>query len=193
MQKLLFTVAALTLLVAPSVAQSEGTMGGLGFHAVSSPFAGLGPIIGSQFGTPTLGVRQWFSERVGGDIGLGYMSFSEDPGDTKITGFGLSVGVPISLRKVGESVNFIFRPGVLFTTLEEEQGPPPILTTKWTGFAVSGELEAEWMMTDRLSMSASHGLVYSQIKDDGSPAQKFTTIGSTGSGFTQLGFHLYLW
>ena len=31
------------------------------------------------------------------------------------------------------------------------------------------------------------------MKDNGSPSVKFTSFGTTGSNFTQMGFNLYIW
>jgi hypothetical protein len=49
------------------------------------------------------------------------------------------------------------------------------------------------MVADNVSISAAHGIAYNSMKDDGTPEIKFTSIGTTGSNFTQLGFTVYLW
>lgn len=194
MKRLIFTVAALSLLILPGTSSAQGTsMGGLGFHAGSTPFDGFGFLTGRDFAVPTVGLRQWFNDQVGGDLGVGFFSLSADPGEDKLTGFMFSVGVPISLKRVNDNVNFILRPGLLWGTQEEEIGPAPVTTTKWTAFAVTGELEVEWMVTDRLGVSASHGLSYGQITDDGSPETKITSVGTFGNNFMHLGFTCYLW
>ena len=82
MKKLLFTIVALSLFVIPPVAFAEGTtMGGLGFHAGSTPFDGFGFLTGREFAAPSIGIRHWLSERVGGDIGVGFFNLSAKPGE----------------------------------------------------------------------------------------------------------------
>lgn len=194
MKKLFFALAALALLTPPPLAQAQETpAGGLGFHAGSTPFDGFGYLTNHDFAAPSIGLRHWFNDRVGGDLGVGYFNVSTDPSENKVTGFMFSVGVPLSLSRVSNSVNFILRPGILWGTQEEEIGPPPVATSKWTAFAITGELEAEWMVTDYLSVSASHGIAYGQIHDDGDPETKITSIGTLGNNFTNLGFTCYLW
>ncbi len=41
--------------------------------------------------------------------------------------------------------------------------------------------------------TASHGLAWASLEDDGTPKVKFTSMGTTGNNFTQLGFNIYLW
>lgn len=194
MKKLLFTVAALALLASPPLARAEGThMGGLGFHAGSSPFDGFGFLTGRDFAAPSVGARQWFTDLVGGDVGVGFFNLSAKPGEDKLTGVMVSVGVPILLKRLDDRVNFIFRPGFAWGSQKEELGPAPVVTTTWTALAVTGELEAEWMVTEHLGVSASHGVAYGQIHDDGTPETKITSVGTLGNNFTQLGFTVYLW
>jgi hypothetical protein len=194
MKKLLVMVAALSLLVLPSVAAAQDAPGGgLGFHAGSTPFDGFGFLTGRDFAAPTLGLRHWFNSQIGGDLGVGFFNLSADPGDDKLTGFMFSVGLPISMKRVNDNVNFILRPGVMWGTQEEELGPPPVVTTKWTAFAVTGELEVEWMVTSNVGVSASHGIAYGQITDDGTPETKITSVGTLGNNFMHLGFTCYLW
>ena len=194
MKQLVFTLAALSLLVLPASSRAQETaMGGLGFHAGSSPFDGLGFLTNHDFAVPTLALRHWFGERVGADIGVGYFSVSTEPSENKVTGVMFTAGLPISVKRVSDKVNFILRPGILWGTQEEEVGPPPVVTTKWTAFAVTGELEVEWMVTERLSLSGSHGFAYGQLRDDGTPETKITSVGTLGNNFTSLGFTCYLW
>ncbi|HEY6194369.1 MAG TPA: outer membrane beta-barrel protein [Candidatus Eisenbacteria bacterium] len=194
MKKLCFVFAAAALLGAVTAHATEGTMGGLGFHVGSSPFSGI-LISSGPATTPTLGIRQWFTPSVGFDLGVGYNVFNSTQGAQRDqwTGFAVEAGLPF-VAKRWEHVSFVVRPGFQFGTLEDQdKSAPPTLSTKWTSVGVSGEFEVEWMVADKVSLSASHGLGWNSLKDDATPSTKFTSFGTTGSNFTQLGFHVYLW
>ncbi len=191
MKKFLFTAAAISMLfMAPAADAAGETMGGLGFRTGTSPFAAI-PIAPVQT-SPTIGGRHWFNDQVGVDFGVGYNQFKIEPSPETWTGFAFDVGVPITLKRVNDKVNLIFRPGFQWSSLEDDDStfPPAI---KYTTLGVSGELEVEWMIADHLTVSASHGLAYHKLEDDGTPKTTFTSIGTVGSNFTQLGFHVYLW
>jgi hypothetical protein len=127
---------------------------------------------------------------MGVDFGVGYTSLTIDPGSSEWTGFVFDLGVPISVKKIGENVNFIFRPGFQYSTIEDNSGTPSV---KWTGTSFLGELEVEWMVTERLSVSAAQGIAYSTLSDDGTPKTELSAFGTTGTTFANLGFHVYLW
>ena len=181
--------------VTGNASASSESMGGLGFHVSSSPFSGIN-LSSAPTATPTLGLRQWFSEKAAIDLGLGYNVFNSTQGTQKETwtGFALDGGLPLVLKE-WDHVNFIFRPGVQFAKLkDEDKTVAPTVTTQWTTLTVSGDLEVEWMVANKVSLSAAHGIGWSSLKDDSNPTvQKFTSFGTTGSNFTQLGFHVYLW
>ena len=189
--KRLFAVASLALLLAVPAHAAEGQMGGPGFRLVPSPFSPLvTSVISPVEATPTLGIRHWMNAKMGVDFALGYTNLNIDPGTTSFSGFVFDVGLPLSVKKVGENVNFIFRPGFRYSTIEDESGTPSV---KWTGTQFLGELEVEWMVTERLSVSAAHGIAYSALSDDGTPKTELTSFGTTGTTFANLGFHVYLW
>ena len=184
MKKILAMASLLTVLAASAHAQDP--MGGLGFR---------------NSGGATVGLRQWFSEKMGVDAGIGFATLNAEINGTKVqenTGFAFDLGLPISLKS-WDKVNFIFRPGFGFetTTLKDKTTPIPPNEDKFTQYAVSGELEVEWMIAEKVSISAAHGIAYNSltIEDNDSPVneQKITGFNTTGSNFTQLGFHIYLW
>ena len=184
-------IAALLLLAAPS-AHAEGTMGGLGFRTTASPFAYLK--LSQNETQPTVGGRHWFTEQVAVDVGIGYNQDKYEPATETWTGFSFDLGLPILLKKVSDRVLFLLRPGVQWGSLEDKnEYLAPTVTTKYTMIGVSGELEVEWMVADRLSVSAAHGLAWHRLEDDGSPKTTATSFGTSGSNFTSLGFHVYLW
>jgi opacity protein-like surface antigen len=189
MMKRFLALAALALLLA-APAHAQGPKGGLGFHTANSPFLHLPLTSLDSEASPTVGGRHWFNSNVGVDAGIGYSQLKVDPNTSTWTGFTFDLGVPISVKKVNDKVNLILRPGFQWGSLEDESGTP---TVKWTGMMFSGEFEVEWMVVDNLSVSAAHGFGYSRIEDDGSPKTEITSFRTTGSSFTNLGFHVYLW
>jgi opacity protein-like surface antigen len=205
--KKLITLAAALLLVAAGSAHAAaaGSMGGIGFRSLDGPSNTLvGSGLPISFTTsPAIGVRHWFSEKAGVDLAIGFTTLSVEvsPPTTKTdegTGFVFDAGIPWALKK-WEKVSFIFRPGVTYGTAEAKDKqtvtPPNKLTSSL--LSVSGELEVEWMVTDRVSVSAAHGIAYRdvELKDNASPENKAKIKGwdTTGNNFTQLGFHVYLW
>jgi hypothetical protein len=195
--KKILTIAAL-LVALPLVAQAQSDpMGGLGFR--SGEALSSGPVGIST--SPTIGIRQWFSSQMGVDAAIGFSTVSFESGSTttdEATGFAFDLGLPISLKS-WDKVNFIFRPGFAYQTAktEDKTNPTPPNELKATTWAATGELEVEWMLADKLSISAAHGIAYSSIKveDNDSPVNeaKATGFSTTGSNFTSLGFHVYLW
>lgn len=193
MKKLLVAAAAVTMLLGPVAARAQDNMGGLGFRTLD---AGAGT-------SPAIGIRQWFSPNLGVDLGVGFSTFKFEAGpaptaDQEANGFAFDVGLPWSARK-WDKVNFILRPGFQYgrAKSEDKLDPTPPNEDTVTSWAVSGELEVEFMFVDKVSVSASHGIVYrsTKITNNATPEfeQKFTGFDTEGSNFTQLGFHVYLW
>lgn len=203
MKILLITASAATLLLAPVAAHAQDTMGGLGFRTLNDP---AGPVAGTIFGfstSPAIGIRQWFGPRLGLDLGVGFSTFSVEQGPPTTTtdegtGFVLDVGLPYAAKK-WDKVSFIVRPGFQYSraTTEDKQDPTPPNKLTFTAFAVSGELEVEYMFVDKVSISAAHGIAYRSVKinDNDTPENESTLSGfnTGGQNFTQLGFHVYLW
>ncbi len=200
MKKSFFAIAVAAAVIvsfgSTSARAADENTGGVGFHVGSSPFAGIALSPGPT-ATPTLGIRQWFSKVAGLDLGFGFNVFNSIEGTQKETwtGFAIDAGVPL-VAKEWQRVNFIVRPGAQFARLrDEDKTVPPPVTTDWKVFGLSAELEVEWMVADRVSISASQGIGWRTLKSESatSPEQKFTSVGTTGSNFTELGFHVYLW
>ena len=202
MKKLTMLAAALLIVTAGS-AQAAGTMGGLGFRSLDGPTNSL-INSGVTFTTsPAIGIRHWFSGQAGVDLAIGFSSLSVEGGSpsTKAdegSGFVFDAGIPWAVRK-WEKVSFIFRPGVTYGTAEAKDKLATSAPNKTTStlLSVSGELEVEWMVTDKVSISAAHGIAYRslELKDNDTPENKIKVTGfdTTGNNFTQLGFHVYLW
>ena len=189
MLKRMLAFASLVLLLA-APANAQGPKGGIGFHAGGSPFNGLFGVDVEP--SPTIGLRHWLNSQVAVDFGLGYSQLKIEPSPQTLTGFSFALGVPISLKKVSDKVNFILRPGFQWSSLEDDDSTfPPAVTV--TTIAIMGELEVEWMVAENLSISAAHGIAYRKLEDDFTPKTTYTSFGTTGSNFTNLGFHVYLW
>lgn len=196
-KKLLAFACLFMIVAAGAQAQETYPMGGFGFR--SGAALNTGPVGFSA--TPTIGIRQWFSSQMAADLAVGFATVSvENNGTTTDEGsaFAFDLGLPISLKS-WDKVNFIFRPGFVFSSakLEDKTAVAPPNELKATIYAVTGELEVEWMLADKVSISAAHGIAYGSttVEDNDTPVNelKLTGFSTTGSNFTQLGFHVYLW
>jgi hypothetical protein len=166
-------VLALTFSVGTASAQDH-MKGGLGFHNVEAP----------------LGVRWWLSSgKFAIDAGLGFGENHDPATDENLSHWALDIGVPISLKR-WDRVDFMFRPGVLYTSQEEVTGVAPITTDNTTVLAVNAELEAEVFLADNVSFSAAQGFGIFSTEFAGGGSE--SNWGTTGANFTNIGFHVYL-
>ena len=167
--KRLIGLAILALVLDAGAVAAHGSTekGALGFHHVDAP----------------IGLRWWLSDKVGLDGGLGFGS--EDLGTQSISSFTIDAGLPLMLRS-WDRAHFIFRPGLLYLSEEE-----PGTTNNNTAFRIGAELEAEVFLVDQVSVSAAHGFAITNFNPAG-PGPSFTDWGTTGSNFTTIGFHVYL-
>ena len=183
----LFAAAAALVSMHPGQARAQAAEepaehrdGSLGFHDVDAP----------------LGVRWWFSgQKVGLDLGAGFQSNSAGPvgyPNDHLKTFAVAAGVPLTLKS-WRQVHFLFRPGIFYQNEQVRASvpPEPFATENQKTIRVTGELEAEAFLLDNFSVSASHGIGWSQF-DPGFGADKETSFGTLGRGFTSVGFHLYL-
>ena len=202
MKKLMILAAAL-LVVGATSAQAENPMGGLGFRSLNGSGNTLQNSRVSFTSSPTIGVRQWFSDQIAMDFAVGFMSVSVEGGSPSVktdegTGWAVDAGIPFVAKKL-DKVFFILRPGFQYGRAVAKDKLTTTLPNKFTNtfLAVTGELEVEYMLTDKLSLSAAHGIRYFSIKaeDNFTPKRetKLTGFDTTGDNFTQLGFHVYLW
>ncbi len=177
-------VAASLAAAQPGPARAQGgdaaehRSGGIGFHDVDAPIGG----------------RWWLSgQKVAADLGLGYQAVpAPDFSSEHLKTFAIDAGLPIAL-KTWHQMHLLARPGFFYQTRQVEvAGPPaPFATESQKTIRITGELEAEAFLLDNFSVSASHGIEWSQF-DPGFGAEKQTTFGTLGRGFTSVGFHVYL-
>lgn len=189
---LMLAAAALPASAASAPADNgpKDAMGGIGFRAPITP---LSFALVEPQAAPTIGFRQWFNKRFGLDAAVGYYQAEIKPLPEKFTGYTVDLGLPITIKRPSERVNLILRPGFQWGQLEDVDETPPPITIDWDLLGTTLDLEVEWMVADKLSISASHGIGYFRLRDNGSPKTSRTYAGTTGSNFTELGFHVYLW
>lgn len=152
--------------------------GGLGFHDFDAPIGG----------------RWWFSgQKVALDFGIGFQS---DPApsypDEHEKTLALAAGIPIALKS-WRQVHVLFRPGIFYQTRQRQATSPPVAfdTQSEETLRITGEIEAEAFLLDNFSVSASHGIGWNRF-DPAFDPDKETSFGTLGNGFTEVGFHYYL-
>lgn len=172
MKKTILAVTTLALLMGATSAFAAKTA--LGFYDSAAP----------------IGIRTWLSDKMGLDLGIGFNNQSISNGGQSTSGFTFDAGLPL-VMKSWDKVKVNVRPGVQFGS----QDVPTGLTTKEkvTGFQVSGDIEAEVMLMDNVSVSTHMGLAYTSQKSDASGSPTLSTIGLTGVNFFGAGVHIYLW
>jgi hypothetical protein len=167
MKKILFFTIALCLVAGTALAKDTTGRLGIGFTYSQTP----------------VGARYWVNDKVGVDAGFGIKTRD----DGNLTDFAFSGGVPIVLMNDADRVNFLVRPGVLYTSTDTNTQD----YSAATDLMLSATLEFEVFLTDDFSASASHGFAIS-IMDDGSPNSSSTTdYGTFGNNLTEFGFHYY--
>ena len=178
-------VVSLALVTLTGVASAQGTaqpataeheQGGLGFHSVQAP----------------LGGRWWLNQKFAIDVGLGFGSQEVDVAgtSTNLSNWALDLGVPITIRKF-DRLYVLFRPGILYLSQEDVVDPgPPLIKDDDTSMALNLEIEAEVFLTDRFSVSASHGLAF--VNNSPAVGESTSDWGTTGANFTNVGFHIYM-
>jgi hypothetical protein len=172
---IVFLALALTLMAGAAGAQPMHPDGALGFHDVDAP----------------LGMRWWFSgQKMALDLGIGFGSEENVVADEDLSHFAFEAGLPIMLKS-WDRVHFIVRPGIVYRSQEVILGlGPPVDTDNDTQLVVQGELEAEVFLVDNVSVSAAQGLAI--VNTDFAGGGSATDWSTTGSNFTTLGFHVYL-
>ena len=175
--KKIFAFTALAMLISAAAFAAEAKTA-LGFHSFDAP----------------IGIRTWFNNQVGLDLGVGLSSNTYTHGspavDDKNSGYSLEAGLPY-VFKSWDKVKFIGRPGVIYNTNKQE--PAGGTTVKNTNFSVMGELEVELAVAENVTISMSHGVAFNSSHDDRTPENKSSGFETIGNSWSSLGFHVYLW
>jgi hypothetical protein len=174
--KRLIALAALALVLGAGTASAQGGpehyKGACGFHNIEAP----------------AGIRWWLSDKLALDAGLGFGS--NEIANDNFSHWALDVGLPIMMRS-WDKVHVLLRPGILYTSQEVDINPGPILDKdNDTSMTVGAEIEAEVFLADNFSVSAAHGFAFVN-NDPAGPGGSSTDWGTTGSNFTNIGFHIY--
>ncbi len=145
--------------------------------------------IGFMESDAPVGGRYMLSDKMGLDVGLGFISIdAEDTTGGRASGnkqlaiagtqFVLRVGLPIAM-KTGDKVALHVRPGLGITSTSPENDN----IESDTSIDISGLLVAEWMMSNTISISGSHGLRIALDPNN---------LGTVGNGVTNFGVHYWL-
>jgi len=175
--KRIITLAALALttaLAVPAMADPAAGKWGLGYFRPEAP----------------IGVRYWFSEKAGLDLGVGFSS--DDAGSETLSGFTLDIGVPFVMAHT-EKAFFFVRPGFGYNSQDQLTGAPPPAPAKNTpttmGFAL--DLGVEYFFNDNFSVQVAHGIGYKSTDPDVSGADNVTGFATEDFGISNIGFHYY--
>lgn len=159
----------------------------LGVLSVAPAFAAAGQYgLGYFRPAAPVGGRVWFTDKVAGDLGVGFDLTKPDGGDSR-NSYTVDLGLPIVVHEAGNA-KFFVRPGFTYN-----QSPAPVLAdadNKLTQFWVSGSFGVEYFFTDRFSIQAAHGAVFKSVDPD-KAGTKTTTIASEDFGLSNVGFHYY--
>lgn len=169
LKKSLWIAAVLVAVSSTSAFAAAGTYG-LGYFRPEAPVGG----------------RVWFSDKVAGDLGIGFRSISPDGGDSQ-SAFVLDAGLPLVAAESGNA-KFFVRPGVTYAST-----PTPVLghtDNKTTDLWISGSFGVEYYFTDRFSIQAAHGIVFKSVDPD-QAGGKYTELASEDFGLSSIGFHFY--
>ena len=178
MKKNLLWIALVFAVAVPAVSSATEVKGTWGLGYVRPEFP--------------IGARIWATEKVGVDLGIGFLSLSPDQGDSQ-TSIGFDAGLPFVVHNT-ENAHFFVRPGVSFAS---DGGDDATQDGKETQLWVSGTLGAEYFFTPNFSIQAAHGIVYKSIKNEFTPTGgaktevKVSTFGSEDFGISNIGFHYY--
>jgi len=126
-----------------------------------------GTAVGFHSLAAPIGMRLGVSEYLSLDLGAGFTS-RDNQDDWALDG-----GIPITMKS-WKGARALFRPGVLYENRND--------IGKTT---ISAELEGEAFVAKNFSVSAALGIAHVESQGE-------SRIRSTGSEFTNVGFHLYL-
>jgi hypothetical protein len=127
-----------------------------------------------------IGARVWFSEKIAGDIGLGFAS-SDATGDN-LTDWILDVGLPIVVAETGNTMFFV-RPGIAYESVAVNPDDDA------TAFSISGHLGVEHFLGDRFSVQVAHGVTWQSIEPP--TGDSISQFFSEDFGISSIGFHYY--
>jgi hypothetical protein len=130
-----------------------------------------------------VGLRYFFAENVGADLGLGFESI--DLGADSGSSFWLELGVPYVLYDY-ESSFFFVRPSVSFASLNDGVYGSGDVDESWSVVSLRLNLGAEVRLAERFGLTFQHGLGLTSTSPPGD-ADSTTNFGTFGENATEAG------
>jgi hypothetical protein len=136
-----------------------------------------------------VGLRYFFSEKVGADLGLGFES--QDLGEESASSLFLEVGVSYILYDYNDSYFFV-RPALAYASLDDRVYGTGQADATWTVLDLKLNLGAEVRLAERFGLTFQHGLVFSstslpdEIVEEGGE-DSFTDFSTFGENVTEAG------
>jgi len=173
-----FVIAVLAATMAiPAVSHAVDITGkwGLGYFRPEAP----------------IGARIWAGDKVGIDLGVGFVNTSPDVGDGN-TSYNIDLGLPYVIHN-GDNVLFFLRPGLLSSSngVDEDKG------SNVTTYNISGSLGVEYFFTPSFSLQVAHGVYFesANTKNNTDPLNHIdrtdSEFASEPFGISNIGFHYY--
>ena len=127
-----------------------------------------------------VGLRYFFAENVGLDLGLGFES--RDLGDESGTSMWLELGVPYVLYDYDSSFFFV-RPSLSYASLDDRVYGSGELDETWSVLSIRLNLGAEVRLAERFGLTFQHGLGLTSTSPpgDGDSLSDFSTFGENAT------------
>jgi len=176
------TIAALALILAlPALASAKDMTGrfGLGYFTDAAP----------------IGLRYWFSPKLGVDLGFGFASIDGVPSFPSTTpattesamDITLEAGLPYIIHSSERANLFLRAGGVLGITDDRLLGG--LTDETWTTFDILLGPGAEVFFGDNFSLEGSAGLRINIVSPP--VGDSLTSFGTEAASVSELGFHYY--
>ena len=167
------TLAAVIGLAGPALAVDRSGEFALGFNNTDAP----------------VGLRYFFSEKVGADLGLGFESI--DLGSESASSLFLEAGVSYIVFDYDDSYFFV-RPAVAFSSLDDRVYGTGSEDATWSVIDLKLNLGAEVRLAERFGLTFQHGLMFTttSLPDEIVPEggeDSLTDFSTFGENVTEAG------
>lgn len=178
------SIAALALVLAlPALASAKDMTGrfGLGYFTSDAP----------------IGMRYWFSPKLGVDLGVGFSLIDGVPAFPATTppttetamDFTIEAGLPYIIHSSEHANLFLRAGGVIGITDDRLVAGGGSTDETWTTFDVLLGPGAEVFLGDNFSLEGTHGLLINVVSPPVGDSQ--TNFGTVAGSVSELGFHYY--
>ena len=134
-----------------------------------------------------VGMRYWFSPKVGIDLGVGFES--RDLGANNATSYWIEGGIPYTIYSA-DNANLYLRASGTLGILDDRVYGSGTLDKTWTTVRVTIGPAAEVFFGDHFSLQAAHGIAIDFVSPP-DPAESLTSVSTLAGGVSELGFHFY--